>query len=536
MAATSTSADTPLLIAGAVYADGLSGNWFWWASAPGVLATLFFFARLWRRAGVVTEVEVLALRYGPGIATQRYRMLNALFEGVIVNALVLASNVFAFTLVLTALLGRWGLGDRPGLAGILVLACLLASGVYTLIVGFRGLAKSGAVEFAISIGVAILLACLAVGALPHGLSSLPPLAGAHSGDALFAIWPGHDVIAPLVLLACSWWHTAPGRGMLVQRIAASHDERSAMLTVLTFAGLHYLARPWAWYVIGGAGLLALPHLANAEAVFPAMAARLLPSGLFGLLVMAMALSFMASVNSRLNFGASLIVNDIATVLRPALPSRDLKRIETAVIALLCLIALVAGSASASLGIRALYQFLTTMLAGTGFVAIARWYWSRTTIWCEISSLASAILVAALSLALVNTAKPLDYALALGVNFAVGALVTVMVAHFGPAADLRAAVAFHDRVRPAGPGWSDHGSEPAASLAPLAIQWLAANGALLAGVFAIARSLACDGAQAAGFSALCTACLGALWLARRQGRMGARSTPVPRTFEQAGHRQ
>ena len=344
MAATSTSADTPLLIAGAVYANGLAGNWFWWASAPGVLATLFFFAQLWRRAGVVTEVEIIALRYGQDATTRRYRIFVAAFDGVIVNALVLGSNVFAFGLVLSALLDRFGAANRSGLADAIVLVCLFATACYALLVGFRGLVKSDSAEFAVSIAVCIFLAVVAVAKLPHGLASLAPLLSSRRRDPLFALWPNEDILAPLVLLVCSWWHSAPGKGMLAQRIVASRDERSAMLTVLTFTGLHYLVRPWAWYIVGATGLIYLPHLANPETVFPKMAAQLLPSGLFGLLVMAIALSFMASVNSRLNFGC---LTDRPTMLRWCFAStispQAQKRLEAGVILLLCIMSFAVGT-------------------------------------------------------------------------------------------------------------------------------------------------------------------------------------------------
>ena len=532
MAATTTSADTPLLVAGAVYADGLPGNWFWWASAPGVLATLFFFARLWRRAGVVTEVEIIALRYDQNATTRRYRMVKAVFEGLIVNALILGSNVFAFGLVLAAMLDRLGASALSGLAGAIVVACLLAAGGYALLVGFRGLVKSGSVEFGISIVVCFVLAGIAVAGLPHGFASLTTLSAARSHDPVFALWPAQDWLAPVILLVCSWWHSAPGKGMLVQRIAASRDENSAMLTILAFTCLHYLVRPWAWYLIGGAGLIYLPHLSNPEAVFPKMAALLLPSGIFGLLAMAIALSFMASVNSRLNFGASLIVNDVAMVLRPSASPQALKRVEAGVILLLCLAAFAVGTFWASSGIRALYQFLTMMLAGTGFVAIARWYWSRTTIWSEIGSLVSAIVVAAISLSWADTGRPLDYALTLGFNFGVGAIVTLLAAFLGPAADRDVAAAFYRRVRPAGPGWSAFAEGASGQLGRLFLQWLFANGALFSGIFAGSRVLGGNIPQAAAFAALAIACLAALAFSWRS----AASAAPADALEQPGNGQ
>ncbi|MET4897828.1 hypothetical protein RN629_11825 [Sphingomonadaceae bacterium jetA1] len=500
MAATSTSADTPLLIAGLVYADGLAGNWYWWAGAPGVLATLFFFARLWRRAGVVTEVEVITLRYGQGEIARRYRMLNGLFEGLLVNGLVLASNAFAFGLILNALLNRWQISHQPALAGALVGLCLFLTAGYALFVGFRGLVKSDAVEFLIAVSVGTLLAVIAIRGLPHGLSDLARQHTEHGQDSVFTLWPTRDSFAPVLMLLCSWWYNAPGKGMMVQRIAASRDEHSAILTVLTFAGLHYLVRPWAWYLIGAAGLIYLPHLAQPETVLPAMGARLLAPGLFGLLVAAMALSFMASANSRLNFGASLIVNDVALVLRPEASTKMLRMVERVTIATLCVGCLATALLGAGPGIRGLYQFLTMMLAGTGFVAIARWYWSRTTIWSEICSLASALIVACMTLFWTDIARPIDYALALGANFVIGAVMTLVTALLGPKADGDAVETFRRRVRPGGPGWSRSAT---GAISRSALAWLLANTTLFAAMFAIARLLAGSINQAAMLLALAT---------------------------------
>jgi len=341
---------------------------------------------------------------------------------------------------------------------------------------------------------------MAVAGLPHGLTSIAEMTAHRSHDPVFALWPGDDMAAPLILLFCSWWYSAPGKGMLIQRIAASRDEKSAMLTVLTFTGLYYLVRPWAWYLIGAAGLIYLPQLAKPEAVFPELAAQLLPSGLFGLLVMAVALTFMASVNSRLNYGASLIVNDVVGAVRPDATPQTLKRVEFGTIVLLCLLAFGAGALWASAGIRSLYQFLTMMLSGTGFVAIARWYWSRTTIWGEIASLVSAIIVATSSTAWADTSRPADYALALGINFLIGAVVTIIAAYLGPSPDRAVATTFYNRVRPGGPGWPAEGGRSIERLGRLAGQWLLANGALFSIIYAMSKALAAEATAALAFSA------------------------------------
>ncbi|WP_174285346.1 hypothetical protein [Sphingomonas bacterium] len=264
LAASAMSADTPLLIAGAVYLDGFSGNWFWWAGAPGFLATLFFFARLWRRSGVITEIEIFRLRYGTGTAARRYRVFQAFLEGVILNVLVLASNGYAFGLILGAVLKRWHLDTYPNLTNYFTVACFLGAAGYALLVGFRGLVKSDAAEFFISIVAGAILAVIALTGLPAGLASLHNLQAGRIGGPVFAMWPGNDPLAPLLLLTLGWWHSAPGRNMLVQRVVASRDEKAATLTVATFVVFHFLVRPWGWYLIGAAALFYLPAHSNPD--------------------------------------------------------------------------------------------------------------------------------------------------------------------------------------------------------------------------------------------------------------------------------
>lgn len=520
MAASSMSADTPLLIAGAVYVDGMAGNWFWWAGAPGVLATLIFFARLWRRSGVLTEIEIFRLRYGEGVAAQRYRMFRAVLEGVLLNVLIMASNGYAFGLILGAMLKRWHLAAVPDLAAILVVTCFLGAAAYALAAGFRGLVKSDAVEFAVAILAGFALAAVAVAGLPGGLAGLARLEATRAGGAVFDPWPLEDPLAPLLLLSLAWWHLAPGRGMTVQRIVASKDERSAMLTMATFSVLHFVLRPWGWYIIGAAALFYLPAGSHADQAMPELAGALLPQGLFGVILAVTALAFMGCVNSRLNFGASLIINDVALAMRPSLPARSVRRLETLVVLALTAAATAFALVGFASGIRELYQFLTMLLAGTGFVAIARWYWWRTSILSEVASLVSATVIACLSLIFADISDPRDFALAVAVNFLTGAAVTIVAAFVGRPTSPDLLQGFHDRVSPGGPGWRRFGAVEGPSLPMLGLQWLLANLALFSTIFAGARFMALAPLQGTGLLALAASALAGLVVLLRLGGGGA----------------
>ena len=540
MAASSTSADTPLLIAGAVYMDGLAGNWFWWAGAPGVLATLFFFARLWRRSGVLTEVEIFRLRYGAGVKVRRYRMFQAFLEGVVLNVLVMASNGYAFALILGAMLKRWQLDANPFYASCLMIACFFGAAGYAVLVGFRGLAKADAAAFLVALIVGIVLAGFAIAGLPSGIAELHNLHTSRSGSSVFAMWPAQDRLAPVLLLTLGWWHSAPGRGLLIQRIAASRDERSAMLTVGTFAVLHFLFRPWCWYLVGAAALFYLPAHSDPDQAMPALAGTLLPHGLFGIILAVTALSFIGCVNSRLNFGASYIVNDVALALKPSLSARITRRIEISVVLVLMMASIAFATYGLTSSIRALYQFLTMVLAGTGFVAIARWYWWRTSISCEIASLISAAVIACLSLLVADMSQPADFAVAVAVNFTTGAIVTVIVAFAGQPAASVLLQEFHDKVLPGGLGWRKFGTSKARDLPALGGQWLLANLALFSTILACAKLLVLEGKQAALSISFALICVGALcWIARRTAMgsapLSSRSAPKIEPGEHPGDR-
>lgn len=517
LAASAMSADTALLIAGIVFMDGFGGNWFWWASAPGALATLLFFVPLWRRSGVLTEVEIFRLRYGTGDTARRYRIFQALLEGLIVNVLVIASAGYAFGLVLQSMLIRWNMATSTSMTVAVVAICLIGAAAHALVVGFRGLAKSDATEFAVAVIAASAFAVFAVAALPDGIASLQKLGTARAGGSIFAAWDARDPIGPFLLLALGWWHSAPGRGMLVQRVAASRDERSARLTVITFIVLHFLVRPWGWYMIGAAALSYLPARTDPEQALPLLAGSLLPEGLFGIVLAVTALAFMGCANSRLNYGASFIVNDVALALRPGLPTSSTRRIELATVVLLTVAALALITAGAMTSIRSLYQFLAMLSAGTGFVSIARWYWWRTSLRCEIASMITAAGVACLSLLVADISDPTHFALALAVNFLIGAAVTVIVAFAGRPTPESLLLQFHDRVSPGGPGWRRFSAASGSNLKLLGSQWLVANLALFGIVFCCIRLLALDFTAAALLLALVGLCAGTLRRLSRRPR-------------------
>ena len=129
MVATTFAADTPLAVTGLVAANGVAGNWLWWNAGLGSMLTVFFFARLWRRAGIVTDVEFAELRY-TGRMAAFLRGFRAVYLGLPINCLVIGWVNLAMAKILSVTLG-W---DRL----TAVLAGLAATGLYSALSGLRG--------------------------------------------------------------------------------------------------------------------------------------------------------------------------------------------------------------------------------------------------------------------------------------------------------------------------------------------------------------------------------------------------------------
>ncbi|MBU6258590.1 MAG: hypothetical protein KGL18_15420 [Burkholderiales bacterium] len=475
MASTGLACDTPLLISGIVFNEGLSGNWFWWAGAPGILAFLFFFAPLWRRAEVVTENQLITLRYGDTALTRRYRALKALFDGVVINCWALALEVLALNLISAALISRLAGAGHEGLSWPLVVLLLLAASVYVLVTELKSLVRGNSLQYGVILGASLLIAWQVLRLVPGGLAHLGSL-HAKNGVQVRQIWPA-DRGGVALLLAVAWWHAAPGSGLLVQRVAALRSEREVRKAVLLFAVVHYLLRPWCWYVIGGAALYLLPA-ANGESTWILLATTLLhplASAAIGVLC---AIAFFAHAVNRLHLAKVSIRNDVV----PALPAawRRLRAEGAAAggVGLVAVLSLLICGLLHAGGLRAVYQTIIVVLAGLGFVAIARWYWWRTGIGAEIASLIGAIGFGVGALAVGAHGILGSFPLLLLSSFACGVVLT-LVGSFGFPCPEAHARAFHERLRPPGPGWRNFAAGAAGAgrgLRGAALGWLATNAA------------------------------------------------------------
>jgi Na+/proline symporter len=457
MVATTFSADTPLVVAGLVAKYGVAGNWLWWNGAISGILTVFFFARLWRRAGVLTDLEFAELRYG-GKPAAVLRGFRALYLALPVNLIIMGWVTRAMVTVLEI-----SLNIDPWRAAILLF--LITAG-YTMFSGLWGVVVTDAFQFVVKMGGVILLAVLAVQSI-GGLDVMTEQASRHFGsyDAAFGVLPPTDrawlpLSTLLVFLAVQWWATwypgaePGGGGYVAQRVLAAKDERHGLLATLWFNIAHYALRPWPWILVGFVALLRYPNLANPEEGYVRVMVDVLPSPMKGLLLATFAAAYMSTIGTHLNWGASYLVNDVyLRFVDPAAGRRAqviASRGATVVLMLLSLVVM-AYLKSVEQG----WKLLIGLGAGTGLVFILRWYWWRINAWSEISAMAASFLTSiVLQLFHVdsgNTSTP-DYAIAMLTTVGITSVVWLTVTLLTPPESAETLDRFYRRVRPGGAGW------------------------------------------------------------------------------------
>lgn len=499
LAATSLSPDTPLLVSGAFYEGGLAENWFWLAGIPGALATLIFFARYWRRTKVLTQLEIIAVRYGDQPATKLLRVGLAIMDAGLVNTLILASVTFATHILIAQFfglgdeiwIGAFGLG--LSIADAITIAVVAITVAYTYLSGFRAVVRTDIVQLIAAILASIILAGFALSAGIAEFGSyrgfVEQLPGDHAGFALFQV----EDYSILLILLFRWWQMAPGGGLFVQRLVSAKSEDDAALMALSYTIIHYALRAWPWFLIGAVALIYAPFLVEAERAFPAMAERFLPAGGMGLLIVAFWAAFMSTVDSRLNWGASYFVNDIYGAFGGDREGAMARKIEGLGIAMLALAALTIALTGVFASIIGIYKYLILIQAGSALVAITRWYWWRTTIEAEFAALiVSFVLGNALYLA-VDVSQNADFAIAVALNSVVTGITTIAISYLtsrkGPT---QAAERFNDLVHVAGPGWKSarlrrSEDQLTVSFWRQVVFWLAAN-AMIYSFIALIASL------------------------------------------------
>ncbi len=469
MVATTFSTDTPNLVTDLVRSGGVSANWAWWAFLVTGMATVFLYARMWRRSGALTDLEFYELRYS-GRPAAAVRGVRAVYLGLVFNAVIMAAVTLAAVKIAHVLLG-WERSTT-------LIVCFLLSVGFSVMSGLWGVMVADMVQFVIAM-IGVFAAARAALNAPQvgGLSGLVEKLDPQTLAFLPEFSNGSVFVSVLVVpLAVQWWAvwypgSEPGGGSYIaQRMLAAQDENHALKAVLWFNVAHYALRPWPWILVALASLLvypeladirtALPHIDPAllgnDIAYPAML-TLLPHGLLGLLVASLTAAYVSTMSTHLNWGASYLVNDLyRRFLRPAASERHLVRVSRlATVGLMgcaVLFSLVLETASEA------FRLLLSFGAGTGLIYLLRWYWWRINAWSEISAMTVSFLVT-LTIHLSQRAGLFslgpDAALlwTVGVTTAVWVSVTFMT----PSVDRETLTGFVLRIRPAGPGWRDFAS-------------------------------------------------------------------------------
>ncbi len=408
MVATTFAADTPLVVTGLVYAQGIAGNWLWWAFLLSGMMTVFLFARLWRRSGLLTDVQFAELRYS-GRPAAFLRGFRALYLGLLMNCLILGWVTKAMTSIVATTLG---VSDQRALA-VCVLFLIPFTGLYVTLGGLWGVLWTDLFQFVLKMAIVIAVAYYGVAAV-GGMSALLDKLGAmqaaagNAGDAT-SFFPDFSrglttemlwtlpALTFLVNMGLQWWAfwypgaEPGGGGYIAQRIFSAKDERHGLLSVLWFNLAHYAVRPWPWIITGLTVIVLYPHLEHPEKGYVLVLNQHLPHALRGVAIAGFLAAFMSTIATHLNWGASYLVADFYRrfLKRDGSERHYVKMSRVATV----LLVIVAGWISAQMAsIRGGWEFVLELGAGTGAVYLLRWYWWRINAWSEISAMATALVV------------------------------------------------------------------------------------------------------------------------------------------------
>lgn len=406
MVATTFAVDTPLFVAGVVAREGIAGNWLWWnLAATHVMATIFF-SKLWHRAGIITDLELLQLRYS-GRPANILRGFRSLWEGILLNCIVMGWVMLAMIKVM-GVFTDW---PEWNVLGVL----LLIAFSYSVLSGFWGVVMTDVIQFVIAMGASIMLAVIAVLKMDGMANVKLKIYEIYSdkADQIFRFVPeiGSSFLPVTTFVAfvtVNWWasKTADGGGYLAQRMFAAKNEKHAFLATLWFTIANYCLRPWPWIVVGLVALVVYPNLEDPELSYPMMVAKYLPAGLLGLMLVSFLAAFMSTIDTQVNWGTSILVNDF---YKAFLKTDASDKHYVLVSRIVTLILLLLGTATAMLmeSIKGGWQLFYGMSAGIGGVYIARWFWWRVNAWSEITAWVTAA-IAYFTLYLIHQSQPTEF--------------------------------------------------------------------------------------------------------------------------------
>ncbi len=471
MVATTFSSDTPNLVTDIVRRNGVAGNWVWWAFVLTGVMTVFFYARLWRRSGVLTDLEFYELRYS-GKAASFVRGFRSVYLGLFFNSMIMATVNLAACKIAAILFGldRW-----QTLAAVGILNVLFATHA-----GLWGVLVIDMVQFFIMMAGVVAAAYFAVqlpqvGGLDGLIDKVSQLSGP-GGINYLDMLPDFSnqweiAVAVFIMpIAVQWWAVwypgaEPGGGSYIaQRMLASKSERDSLGAVLFFNVAHYVLRPWPWILVALSSLIVFPQLGDIQAAFPNLDPGLLghdiaypamltflPVGFVGLIVGGLIAANSSTILTHLNWGASYLVHDLYR--RFIARSKDERHYVMAGRVVTVGLFFVSSSLVFVLeSAKDAFDIILQVGAGTGLLYLVRWFWWRVNAWSEVVAMASSFFVSVAILVGRRWGYDLSTHEALLVTIAFTTACWVATAWFGPATDDETLLAFYRKVRPFGPGW------------------------------------------------------------------------------------
>ncbi len=472
MVATTFSADTPLAVTELVATKGIAGNWLWWNMLIGGMLTVFFFARYWRRAEIMTDLELIEIRYS-GTPARFLRGFRSIYLGLFMNVIIMGWVNLAMASVLE---GMFGLSSGQVL--LYVSVAMVVTAVYSSMSGLWGVVVTDAFQFVIAMIGCIVLAVIVVNTpqvggldgliakLPAGsLEFLPKIGSATDGaTGILALSAG----AFFAYIGVQWWASwypgsePGGGGYIAQRMMSTKNERHSVFSVLFFQVAHYTLRPWPWILVGLASVVLYPTLVDRKLGYVLAMNDFLPTGLKGLLVAAFFAAYMSTIATHLNWGTSYLVNDLwRKFIQPGADEKRLVRVSRLMTLALMVCSIIVTQFMTS--ISGAWQFIIECGAGLGLVLILRWYWWRVNAWSEITATVAPI-IAYSALLLYNAGLPAEQHIlfpdSLFIIVGFTTVSWVLVTFLTPPTQREVLVAFYRRIRPGGSLW-----KPVAAMAP-----------------------------------------------------------------------
>jgi len=460
MVATTFAADTPLAVTELVATKGIAGNWLWWNMVAGNILTVFFFAKLWRRAGILTDVEFIELRYS-GRPAAFLRGFRALYLGIFMNIIIMGWVNVALAEILKNIFGI----SREEVY-IWIFGAMIFVGIYSAVSGLWGIAFTDIFQFILAMAGCIILAVVILDlpqiggidglkkSLPGEVFSFFPKVQWNAGTAATGVL-SLSFSAFMAHIAIQWWSSwypgaePGGGGYVAQRMMSARDERHSQLATLWFTIAHYAIRPWPWIIVALASMVLYPELAADEKKAGYIMAMRdhLPPGLLGLLVAAFLAAYMSTIATHLNWGSSYIMNDFYRrfVKREATEKHYVlvSRIVTMVLVVLSTIMVLFINS-----ISGAWAFIIECGAGLGLVLILRWFWWRINAWSEIAAMIVPFIGFSLSKWVFRIEFPESMFFIVGITTVVWLVVTWLTRP----EDHETLIHFYRRVRPGGPGW------------------------------------------------------------------------------------